>query len=116
MSNLNYREEGGYLYPEIEGPSTEQDLQIGKYSMMRKTYLKAHRLAYYNELMMLGELDEHLSETQRAATEMLEAIIPGLIEKYPPPDKATNQLEWAAHMDTLKAMAEEVIFEELIYI
>ena len=115
MIELNYREEGGYLYPEIELPSTGKDLHVGKYSMMRKTYLKEYKPEYYSELMMLGELDEHLSDTQRDAKEKLEIMMPRLIKRFPPPDKATHQLEWVGHMETLKAMVEEVIFDELIY-
>ena len=29
--------------------------------------------------------------------------------------KATQQLEWVAHMNSLKAQAEEIILRELVY-
>ena len=32
----------------------------------------------------------------------------------PAPDKATNQLGWVQHMNSLKAQAEEVVMTELI--
>ena len=38
-----------------------------------------------------------------------------LLAKNPAPDKATQQLEWVAHMNSLKAQAEEIILQELIY-
>ena len=33
----------------------------------------------------------------------------------PAPDKEADQLGWAAHMNSLKAMAEEIVLEELVY-
>ena len=38
-----------------------------------------------------------------------------LLAKNPAPDKATQQLAWASHMNSLKAQAEEIILQELIY-
>lgn len=38
-----------------------------------------------------------------------------LLEQNPPPEKNIDTLDWAAHMNMLKAIAEESIFEELIY-
>ena len=33
----------------------------------------------------------------------------------PAPDKATQQLVWVAHMNSLKAQAEESVLRELVY-
>ena len=38
-----------------------------------------------------------------------------LLVKNPAPDKATQQLAWVAHMNSLKAQAEEIVLRELIY-
>ena len=38
-----------------------------------------------------------------------------LLVKNPAPDKATQQLSWVSHMNSLKAQAEEIILRELIY-
>lgn len=38
-----------------------------------------------------------------------------LLEKYPAPDKKTQQTVWVQHMNTLKAQEEEIIYAELIY-
>lgn len=37
-----------------------------------------------------------------------------LLAQNPAPDKATQQLAWVAHMNSLKAQAEEIILQELI--
>ena len=37
------------------------------------------------------------------------------IDKYPAPDKEGAQLLWVAHMNELKAQAEEVVLREIVY-
>ena len=37
------------------------------------------------------------------------------IGKYPAPDKERAQLLWVAHMNGLKAQAEEVVVREIMY-
>ena len=37
------------------------------------------------------------------------------IDKYPAPDKERAQLLWVAHMNGLKAQAEEVMVREIVY-
>ena len=37
------------------------------------------------------------------------------IDKYPAPDKERAQLLWVAHMNGLKAQAEEVVVREVVY-
>ena len=38
-----------------------------------------------------------------------------LLAKNPAPDKATQQLAWVVHMNSLKAQAEESVLRELVY-
>ena len=45
----------------------------------------------------------------------MELMMQQLLEKYPAPDKKTQQMAWVQHMNTLKAQAEEIICAELIY-
>jgi hypothetical protein len=45
----------------------------------------------------------------------MERLIEELVKKDPPPDKATNQMGWVGHMNSLKAQAEEIVLAELVY-
>ena len=45
----------------------------------------------------------------------MELLIDELLTKNPAPDKATQQLAWVAHMNSLKTQAEELAVSELIY-
>ena len=54
-------------------------------------------------------------DTGQAANERIDTMMAGLIKQNPPPDKATDNLAWAAHMNALHHSAEETILAELIY-
>lgn len=90
---------------------------IGKYGLMRLDYLKKHHKATYQAMLLRGTLNAHLSDTDEAANERLNVMLPrmaksaGVTEQL----KAENPMKWAGLMNTLKAQAEEVILDELIH-
>lgn len=45
----------------------------------------------------------------------MEVIMTGLLEKNPAPDKEMDAIAWTRHMNMLKAQAEEVVMEEIVY-
>ena len=114
MNNLSYRTAGDYLIPElaIEKPPT---LPLGKYGMMRKTYLKQHRGGTYQSLLLSGQLTEHLKEIEQTSQERIELLMSQLLENEPAPEKEKDPIGWAAHMSMLHQMAEETVLSELIY-
>jgi hypothetical protein len=109
---LTYTERGDYLIPDLALP---EEAHIGKYGMLRRTYLKNHRKGMYASLMLSGDLNSHLAEIDRTARERVERIAVKLLEKSPAPDKATDPLGWTGHMNCLKHQAEESVLAELIY-
>ena len=111
---LNYKQVGDYLLPDIQLSDTNKEL-LGKYGRMRRIYLQEHNPLLYNSLAMSEKLFSHLREIDQTAKQRLELLMKQLLERYPAPDKATHQLEWVGHMNSLKAQAEEIIMEELIY-
>ncbi len=109
---VTYTPSGEYLLPDLEKPET---MSIGKYGMLRKTFLKENRRGTYAHLMLSEQLNPHLTEIDRTAREQVERTLTGLLEQHPAPDKATDPMGWAIHMNNLKLMAEELILTELIY-
>ena len=93
------------------------DAPAGKYGWMRKKYLKEHRPVLYNTLIATGKLQKHLMEIEETAQHRLEQMMAemrkkaGLTEQM----KAENQMEWVGQMNALKAQAEEILINELIY-
>lgn len=65
--------------------------------------------------MILTEtLFPHLWEIDETAHRRVKQIITDFLEKNPAPNKATQQLAWVQHMNSLKAQAEEIVNAELI--
>ena len=113
---IQYREEeNGMLEPMIEFPKQPQG-SVGKYGEMRRKYLMEHRKATFQMMSMDGTLKKHLMEINEQANKMLDQQISRLMRTSPAPDKATNQMGWVQHMNSLKAQAEEIVLSELIYV
>jgi len=69
----------------------------------------------YSSLLLKGQLNSYLADIEKTAQERLEVLLEGLQKAYPGPDKS-DQMAWVAHQNSLKEMAEETIYQELIYI
>ena len=116
MSQLTYWANGDYLIPNLT--LTEQERQpLGKYGRMRKNYLKEHRPVLWNSLLLSEKLYPHLREIDEAANSRLEQLMPELMKAAGVTEalKASDPMKWTGLMNSLKAQAEEVILNELIY-
>ena len=111
---LTYHRKGDYLFPNlyIEQEETEP---IGKYGMLRKTYLKEHRSGWYQSMLATGTLSQHLSEIDQTAQRRVEQVVSQLLARNPAPNKGNDPLGWAGHMNNLLALAEEMVLADLIY-
>ena len=111
---LTYRREGDYLLPNLEAPESPK---IGKYGMLRHQYLRNHKRAILTGMQMSGELNSHLEQIDREATEEVERLTKqmakdqGVDEKM----KKTDQMKWVQMMNSLKASAEEIVLSQLVY-
>ena len=113
-SEIHYAQVGDYQLPLLTLPQTDNHEPLGKYARMRRTYLKTRRPVLYNRMLLNGSLWPHLQEVQRAASDQAERTITALADKFPAPDKELSQLLWTAHMNGLKAQAEEVVVREIV--
>ena len=114
-NEIHYAQVGEYQLPLLTLPQTNDTELLGKYGRMRLAYLKNQRPVLYNRMLLNGSLWPHLQEVQRAASEQVERTIAALADKFPAPDKERSQLLWVAHMNGLKAQAEEVVVREVVY-
>ena len=114
-NEIHYAQVGEHQLPLLTLPQTDDSEPLGKYGRMRLAYLKNHRPVLYNQMLLNGMLWPHLQEVQRAASEQVERTIAALADKFPAPDKERSQLLWVAHMNGLKAQAEEVVVREIVY-
>ena len=114
-TEIHYAQVGNYQLPLLTLPQTDSREPLGKYAQMRRTYLKTQRPVLYNRMLLNGSLWPHLQDVQKTACAWLERTTTTLLDKYPAPDKERAQLLWVAHMNGLKAQAEEVVVREVVY-
>ena len=96
----------------------QEKVTLNKYGRMRLKYLKENKNAEYSIMLMDGTLNNHLKEIQETAITRVEQIIKQLKEKSNLTEemKNTDVLYWVGTLNSIKAQAEEVIYNELIYV
>ena len=110
-----YREENGYLIPNLTLP--EEQVEIGIWGQRRLEYIKHHRKGFYTSLVIGCELNRYLADINKQAEEMFNTLISqyktseGITEQL----KADNQMEWVGRMNNIQQRAIEVVNEELIH-
>lgn len=116
-TGTEYHLEGEYYIPNLIMPKQEK-ITLNKYGRMRLNYLKEHKKAEYSIMLLEGTLNTHLKEIQETATTRVEQIIKQLKEKSNLTEemKNTDVLYWVGTMNFIKAQAEEIIYNELIYV
>ena len=116
-NGLGYTLYGDYYLPDLELPEDEE-AHYGKYGMLRKTYLKEHRKAYYQMLILQGKLNEHLNRVDREAHERMEILVAQIAEKQGVSErmKMQKQLKWVALSDNIRASAEEIVLKDIVYL
>ncbi len=114
-NGLSYTLHGDYYLPDLA--VNEEEPTYGKYGMLRKQFLKVHRLARYQYLLMTGELTAHLNRVDQEARELVETLVEQLVEKQGVTEslKTQNQMKWIGLMNNIKACAEEIVLQELVY-
>ena len=115
-NNLTYTRYGDYEIPNLTLSETENK-PLGKYGRMRKKYLQEHRPVLWNSMILSEKLYPHLREIDEAANRRLEQMMPKLMKRSGVTEslKASDPMKWTGLMNNLKAQAEEIIFNELIY-
>ena len=88
---------------------------IGKYGGLRMIYLKDHRPALYQSLVLSGELNKHLVDIDEAATQRRDLIQLQMLKANPGPEKAADMMGWIQHQNNILGAIDEIIFSELIY-
>ena len=118
MNKITYHKEGDYLIPDLIMENSNEDYHIGKYGRLRLNYIKEHTKVLYTELMIKGTLSKHLADIEKAATSRIDLIVKQLAEAENVNEdlKSRDQLAWVQAMNNIKNRAEEIIYNEIIYV
>ena len=113
---IEYIKQGDYYMPNLV--LEKEKLELNKYGRARLNYLKTNKKAKYMIMSTKGTLNKHLKEVQEIAEKRLGFMINELVKKEDITEelKQKNQLAWVSAMDSIKSIAEEIIYNELIYV
>ena len=116
---LTYRKAGDYLIPDLEmdGADEAQTQPIGKYGLLRESFLKEHHHGTYTSMLLTGRLDRHLREVEGKAQEQIDVILEQLMKAGGVDEKlkASNQMLWVQQVNAMTAQAEEMVLPEVVY-
>ena len=114
--NITYEKCGDYLIPNLI-PDPEPEGELRKFGLMRKSYLENHRRGIYAGLLLSGELKKHLLMIQEQAEERFDLLVAQMAEKEGVAErlKAENQMLWVRRMNNIRARAEEIVLNDMIY-
>ena len=114
-NGLSYTLHGDYYLPDLA--VNEEESTYGKYGMLRKQFLKEHRPARYQYLVMTGELTGHLNQVDQDAREQVETLVKQMVEKQGVTEqlKMQDQMKWVGLMNNINICAEEIVLQGIVY-
>ena len=114
-NGLSYTLHEDYYLPDLE--INEEEPTYGKYGIMRKQFLKEHRSARYQYLVLTGKLTEHLNQVDKEVREKVEMLMEQMAEQWGVTEelKMQDQMEWVRRMNNIKSVAEEMVLRKFIY-
>ena len=113
-TGLEYELVGDYYL--IAGDDDPAPQPLGLWGRRRLAYFKTHRRSLYNDLLLSGQLEEHLHAIDTDASDMAQRLTAqlsrseGLTEAL----KAQDQMEWVRRMNSIQARVREMVTAELI--
>ena len=110
-----YRQEGNYLLPNLTVP---ERVSIGIWGQRRRQYLRGHRKALYNALLLSGKLDSHLADINQQAEDMFSQLVNQIAnqENITEQLKADRQMEWVRRMNNIRNRATEIVNTMFIFV
>ena len=113
-NGLSYTLHGDYCLLDLE--INEEEPTYGKYGIMRKQFLKEHRSARYQYLVLTGKLTDHLNQVDKEVREKAEILMEQMAVQWGVTEelKMQDQMEWVRKMNNIRSRAVEIIDVELI--
>lgn len=119
MAELTYRKMGDYQIPDLmlDGADEMEEMPLGKYGMLRETFLQEHHNGTYTSMLLTGRLEPHLREIDRQAQEQVDRMVVqlkmqrGVTEEL----KARDQMAWVQAVNSCLAQAGELVLAEIVY-
>ena len=113
-TGIRYELIGDYYYPCL---IVEESPPLSKYGRLRQRYLREHKRVLYFNLLTSGKLYEHLAEIDTSARDMAEYLIKEMAKKQGVTEelKATDMMRWIGLMNNIRACADEIVLNDIVY-
>ena len=97
--------------------TVEESPTLSKYGWLRERYLREHKRLMYFNLLTSGKLYEHLAEIDTSARDMAEYLIKEMAKKQGVTEelKATDMMRWIGLMNNIRACADEIVLNDIVY-
>ena len=80
MSEITYTMVGDYNLPNLKLPE-QKEVTLGRWSQMRRSYLKEHHKILYYNLLTSGKLSSHLADEEEEALLLSAVLFPHPVSK-----------------------------------
>ena len=114
-NGLWYEMIGDYYFPCLTVPA-EEEQPVGVWGQRHKRYLKEHRPALYNALLLSGKLNSFLADIDQQAQKRMDTIIQQMAQGITEVMKAADPMAWVGRMNNIQKCAREMVGEEIIYV
>lgn len=114
--DIAYKRRGDQYYPLLRFQE-QTNYTIGKYGNLHLGFLKAHRRGTYTTLLTQGRLNEYLYHIDCQAREQVELYTRQMAKRLGITEelKAADPMTWVGLMNGIKASAEEIVLQEVVY-
>ena len=116
QNGFHYTRRDDFYYPDLVY-SEHKYPPLGKYGMLRQTYLKENFKVQYSLMLRSDTLWPHLLEVDQQAHDMMDTIVErmkqerGITEQL----KADDWWRWVQEMGNIRNAVEEFVLREVVY-
>ena len=112
---IDYIPVGDFYIPNLELP--QESRPIGKWGRMHRDYMETYHPIRFNQLVLSGTLWTYLADLNEQAQVRMDTLIEQMktVEGVTESLKATDPQAWVQRMNSIRARAEEIVREEIIY-
>ena len=116
VMKLEYIRNGDYYIPNLTIQKEERS--IGKWGRMHREFLREHHPIQFSQLVLSDTLFTYLADLNEQAQQRMDTLIAQMqaVEGVTEELKAANPIVWEQRMNNIRARAEEIVREELIFV
>ena len=112
-----YTKVGDYYFPDVTLEDEEDERPLGKYGLLRQTFLQERHHGTYTSMLLTGRLMPHLREIDSLCRERVDSIVEALKRQNGVDEamKARDQMGWLGAVNSFIRQAEETVLAEIVY-